>query len=163
MERLGQYPEHGSSRTGADIMKAVRFSEMISEKIPAEQLCSLALESMPEAWILAESPREVIFRTIGHGLDEALVKACQRVIVFDARQELRMEKAPGATEGALRHIVEGDQGEKPAFARASSYLPRAGVGVKGKLRYVEYFVEDDNGMLVIASSRLAGLYPGENV
>lgn len=143
-------------------MKQIRYSETIVEPASAASLCAQALESMPDAWILGESPREVIFRAIGQGLDEALVTACQRIIVFDARQELRMEKVPGATEGALRRIHEHDQGDTAAFARENFYLLRADAGIKGTLRHMEYFVEDANGMLVIAASRLAGVRPGEN-
>ena len=130
------------------------------ETASVARLCTLAQESMPKAWVLAESPREVFFRSLGQGLDQTLVTACQRVIIFDAVRELRLEKMPGATEGCLRDLREDDAG-KPAWARDSAYLGRPDAGARGKLVYREYFIEDKNGMLVMDAGRLAG-FQGEH-
>ena len=140
-------------------LKKTRFSTNI-DTVSVEQLCALAQESMPKAWILAESPREVIFRPLGQGLDQTLATACQRVIIFNAVRELRLEKTPGATEGCLRDLREDDAG-KPAWARDSAYLGRSDAGARGKFEYREYFVQDKNGMLVMDAGRLAGFQEGQ--
>lgn len=135
-------------------LRKTHFSTNI-ETASVARLCTLAQESMPNAWVLAESPREVIFRPLGQGLDQTLATASQRIIIFDAARELRLEKTSGATEGCLRDLREDDAG-KPAWARDSAYLGRHDAGARGKLAYREYFIEDKNGMLVIGAGRLAG-------
>ena len=106
-----------------------------------------------EAYILAESPREVIHGKLAEKKNKLRPKEITSLYIFDGVCELRLEKEYGKEKGACR-ILREKQGEE-YLARASSYRL---VGGKGWLAYREYFVRDaKSGMFVPFAARFCGV------
>lgn len=104
------------------------------------------------ALLFAESPREVRFDP-WNGLDEDFALACESVILFSEKAELRWQKTFMESEGWLR-LVEDDAGGDEYWLRESSCVLRREYG--GSLRCGEYFQADEQGFLTPRLGRILG-------
>lgn len=106
-----------------------------------------------DAWLLAESPRGVVFRPWDGSVDERLALELFSIIVCGPRAEARMEKNAGENAGWMRFIEESPAGDV-YLARKIEALLRDG---KGRMQYEEYFRPDGSGFLEQAFGRLCGV------
>lgn len=117
---------------------------------------ALACERVDQAngWLLAESPRALVFEPWRGALDERLKMELSSLIIFCPAAEVRMEKTTGESRGWLRLLRDDPQGRE-YLARPGSALLREKSGKK--LNYSEYFQPDDYGFLTLVCGRLCGV------
>lgn len=117
-----------------------------------EQMLAWANEHVKNPWILAESPPEVIFGALNASITPEKLASCQEIIIFGPNAEIRMQKALDQTEGYCRKISEGSGAS--LLAREVGVFLRDG---KQKMRYIEYFSENDLEFPQLVGGRLAGI------
>lgn len=123
----------------------------------ASELVQLA-SSMPQtAWMLMETPRELVFRRFAGKIDEALLNEATSLIIFSPDVELRMEKSCGSTMGAIRIIRNDPGGEEYTYRRVSALGRHTGT----RVQYEEYFRPDTSGFLLRFCGRLHGVEEGK--
>lgn len=107
-----------------------------------------------DAWLLAESPRKLVFRRWNGELDNQLKHELTSLTIFGPNSEARLEKSMGAARGWLRLLREGDAGEESLVRRGAALLREKG---RGRLKYAEYFKPDESGFLIRRCWRLCGV------
>lgn len=118
------------------------------------EFLALASEHAGNTWLMAESPREFVFRPFGGTLESQLQKEATSLIVFGPQSEARLEKAWGADRGWLRQATP-DAASGQCLARRIGALLRDGSG--RWLIFEEYYRPDESGFLVKICSRLGGV------
>lgn len=109
-------------------------------------------------WLLAESPRQIIWRPFAQADLTAHAEEIERLIIFGPAAELRMEKNFGATAGHCRMLLVGGAGGRGTFERVSWQLMETGQ----RLGYAEHFCQDeDHGILRLAVARFCDVEKGE--
>lgn len=121
------------------------------------ELVQLASYMPPTAWMLMETPRELVFRRFDGKIEEALLNDATNLIIFSPDAELRMEKSRGSTRGSLRIIRNDPDGEQYTYRRVSALGRHTGM----RVLYEEYFRPDTSGFLLRFCGRLHGVEEGK--
>lgn len=104
-------------------------------------------------WLLAESPRELVFRRMGAEIPDRLKLECSNMVIFGPAAEARLEKRTGTEIGRAR-LLRLDPAGEDFLARRTGALLRGG---KGRLLHDEYFRPDASGVLIRICGRLCGV------
>lgn len=132
-------------------------------------LCDTAAMTLPAAldwarghvapvtgWLLAESPRGVVWSPFSGDALPGDPAEIERLVIFGPEAELRLEKAYGAPSGHVR-LLRVDAAGEPTFERVSRYPLANGM----RLAYAEHFCEDaQSGILRLAWARFCGVTEG---
>lgn len=118
------------------------------------EFLTLAAGQPGNVWLIAESPREFVFRPFAGTLEQELQKEAISLIVFGQQAEARLEKAWGADQGWLRLAAPAPAGGECLRRRIGALL-RDGSG--RRLIFEEYYRPDESGFLVKICSRLGGV------
>lgn len=102
-------------------------------------------------WLLAESPRELVFGRLGHEIPERLKRECTSLIIFGPDAEARLEKRSGAESGHARLVRVDPAGENYLVRRTGALLH------SGRLLHDECFRPDASGFLIRVCCRLCGV------
>lgn len=131
---------------------------MIVENLPPLSLADVknwAVENLDtkKAWLLAESPRQVIWGRFADKISAPALDECLFLLAFDQSAETRFYRQQPAAQGFCRHVAENPQG-KPTLARYSSCLIK---NSGGKLEVAEHFMLDENGVYKFTFERYCGV------
>lgn len=131
---------------------------MTVKNIPACALADalrLARENLDgqKAWLLAESPRQVIWGEFADKIADPGLEECLFLLAFDEASEIRFYRQNRNAPCLGRHVAENPR-DTPTLERRSSYLIK---NRGGRLELAEHFIQNENGLYKFAFSRYCGV------